>query len=400
MDIDNIEKYGKLKGLNLIGTGDFTHPLWLQEMKEKLKPVDGTGFYQHEDKDVFFMLTAEISLIYTQDGKGRRVHHVLFAPNFGVVDQVNELLLKYGRMDYDGRPIFGKLPSYELVEKLMQISKDIMVVPAHIWTPWYAMFGSMSGFDRPEDCFKDQLKNIHALETGMSSDPKMNWRISYLDKFTLLSNSDSHSPWINRMGREANVFETNMNYKDVIDVIKKGDRKKFLYTIEVDPGWGKYHWDGHRNCDVCLSPKETKKHKGICPVCGRKLTIGVEYRVEELADRKEGFVKENHIPYKTLIPLSELVGFVYGIKSFSKKVWQESEKMIDSFGSELNVLLDVPEEKLKDVANEKLVKVIMLNREGKVKIKPGYDGVYGEIVLGNDAKIKKAQSNLMSYVKK
>jgi len=399
MDIENIERYGKMKGLNLIGMGDFTHPLWIKEMKDSLTEVSGTGLYRYQDEDIFFILSAEISLIYSQENKTRRVHHVLLAPSFEVVDQINAMLSRYGKLEADGRPIFGKFPSFEMVEKMMQISKDIMIIPAHIWTPWYALFGSMSGFDNIKDCFGDQLKHIYALETGMSSDPQMNWRVSQLDKFTLVSNSDSHSPWINRLGREANVLDTKMTYKDVIDVIKKGDKNKFLYTIETSPSWGKYHWDGHRDCKVSLSPKESKKYNDICPVCGKKLTIGVDNRVEQLADRKHGYVKDNAIPFKILLPLTELIAIFYNTQPYTKKVWGEAEKLITKFGSELNVLLESPEEGLSLTTNASIAELILRNREGKLKIQPGYDGVYGKVLLDEDIKIKQPQPSISRFIK-
>ncbi len=399
MDIENIERYGKLKGLNLIGAGDFTHPRWLKELKGNLQEVEGTGLYHYQDKDVFFMLSAEISLIYSQENKTRRIHHVLLAPSFEVVDQINHMLSNYGKLDVDGRPIFGKFPSFEMVDRMMQISKDIMIIPAHIWTPWYSLFGSMSGFNDIRDCFQDQLKNIHALETGMSSDPQMNWRISQIDKFTLISNSDSHSPWINRLGREANVFDTKMSYKDVTDAVRLGDKKKLLYTIETSPSWGKYHWDGHRDCKVSLSPKEARRYKNICPVCGKSLTIGVEHRVEDLADRQDGFVKENAIPFRTLLPLTELIAIFFNSQPYTKKVWDEANKMIEKFGSELNVLLDAHEEQLKLRTNENIVKLILRNREGKLKVQPGFDGVYGKLLLDEDVKSKQPQPSISSFIK-
>ena len=309
------------------------------------------------------------------------------------------MLSRYGKLEADGRPIFGKFPSFEMVEKMMQISKDIMIIPAHIWTPWYALFGSMSGFDNIKDCFRDQLKHIYALETGMSSDPQMNWRVSQLDKFTLVSNSDSHSPWINRLGREANVLDTKMTYKDVTDVIKKGDKNKFLYTIETSPSWGKYHWDGHRDCKVSLSPKESKKYNNICPVCGKKLTIGVDNRVEQLADRKAGYVKDNAIPFKILLPLTEIIAIFYNTQPYTKKVWGEAEKLITKFGSELNVLLESPEEALNLTTNASIAELILRNREGKLKIQPGYDGVYGKLLLDEDIKIKQPQPSISRFIK-
>jgi uncharacterized protein (TIGR00375 family) len=396
MNIENIEKFAKIKGLNLLGTGDFTHPIWLKELKGVLR--ENQGLYQYKDKNITFVLQAEVSSIYN-DGKTRKIHNVLLAPSFDIVDQVNEFLSKYGKLSADGRPILTRIDCAELTERLMGISKDIMVIPAHIWTPWFALFGSKSGFDRIEDCFKDQTKNIFALETGLSSDPAMNWRLSALDRFTLVSNSDSHSPWPSRIGREMNVFETEMSYKDVTDTIKAKDPKKFSYTIEVDPAWGKYHWDGHREHNIVMSPKEAIKHNNICPVCGRELTIGVEHRVEELADRPEGFVPENSIPFKKMIPLSEVIATAYSTQPFSKKVWAESMKIINEFGSELKVLLEVPEENLKIVANEKIVDLIMKNREGKLKVQPGYDGVYGKLVLNETEYIKQPQKRLDSFTK-
>jgi len=397
MDIENLERYAKVKGLNLLGTGDFTHPLWLDELKRNLK--EDNSFYHFNDSNIFFVLQAEVSNIYN-DGKTRKVHNVLLAPSFEIVDQINSFLSKYGSLASDGRPILTNIDCAEMTEKLIEISKDIMIIPAHIWTPWFSLFGSKSGFDRIEDCFKDQTKNIYALETGLSSDPAMNWRLSSLDRFTLVSNSDSHSPWPTRLGRELNVFETNMNYKDITNTIKAKDPKTFLYTIEVDPSWGKYHWDGHRNCDVCLSPKEAIKYRNICPVCRLELTIGVEHRVEELADRPEGFVLENSIPFQKIIPLSELIASVYSTQPFSKKVWTESSKIIKEFGSELNVLLKAPEENLKIVTSEEIVKIIIKNRNGELKIQPGYDGVFGKLVLNDSNYIKQPQKRLDSFIKK
>ncbi|OGI12189.1 DNA helicase UvrD [Candidatus Micrarchaeota archaeon RBG_16_36_9] len=393
MNIENLEKYAKVKGLNLLGTGDFTHPLWLDELKKSL--TEDNGLFHFKDKDVSFILQAEVSSIYN-DGETRKIHNVILAPSFEVVDQINDFLKNYGKLASDGRPILTKIDCAELVEKLINISKDIMIIPAHIWTPWFSLFGSKSGFDKIEECFKDQTKNIFALETGLSSNPQMNWRLSALDRFALVSNSDSHSPWPTRLGRELNVFETEMNYNGIINVIKEKNPKKFLYTVEVDPAYGKYHWDGHRNCNVSLEPKEAIKYNNICPVCGKPLTIGVLHRVEELADREEGFVPENSIPFKSLLPLSELISHVYNTQPFSKKVWEESMKLTNEFGSELNVLLNADEERLKLLINEKIVKIILDNREGRLKVQPGYDGVYGQII-SSDENISKTQKKIDSY---
>jgi uncharacterized protein (TIGR00375 family) len=393
MNIENLEKYAKVKGVNLLGTGDFTHPSWLDELKRNLR--ENNGLFQYKDKDMFFILQAEVSLIYN-DGKTRKIHNVILAPSFDIVDQINDFLKDYGKLASDGRPILTKIDCAELTERLMKISKDIVIIPAHIWTPWFSLFGSKSGFDKIEDCFKDQTKNIFALETGLSSDPEMNWRLSSLDRFTLISNSDCHSPWPYRLGRELNVFETKMNYKEIINTIKEKNPKKFLYTIEVDPSYGKYHFDGHRKCNVCLNPKESVKYKSYCPVCRRKLTIGVLHRVEELADRKEGFIPKNAIPFKTLLPLSELIATAYHTQTFSKKVWEEFNKLTKDFGSEFKVLLEVPREKLR--INERLANLIIKNRERKLKVQPGYDGIYGKLILNSNTSLKQPQKRLDSFL--
>ena len=300
LDIANLEKWAKVKGLNLLGTGDFTHPEWIKELKANISD-DGTGILKSKG-GMNFILQTEVSLIYSQGGKGRRVHNVLLAPSFDVVAQITEYFLKHGRIDYDGRPIF-KIPCDEMTYELKKISDDVEVIPAHIWTPWFSLFGSMSGFNSVEDAFKDQTKNIHALETGLSSDPPMNWRLSQLDKYSLVSCSDSHSFWPWRIGREATIFELKeLTYKGLIKALRT--KEGLLGTIEVDPAYGKYHFDGHRNCKICLSPKESIKLKDICPVCGKQLTIGVDHRVNELADREEGFKPKGAKDFKRLIPLS------------------------------------------------------------------------------------------------
>ncbi|MBU0461207.1 MAG: endonuclease Q family protein [Nanoarchaeota archaeon] len=379
LDIENIEKYSRQKGLDLVGTGDFQHPEWFVNLKKKLSETEaGSGIYQ--TKTGFnFILQTEISLIYTQDGKGRRIHQLILVPDFDTAEQVVDYLKKQGRIDYDGRPIF-KVHSYELVESLKQISKDIEVIPAHIWTPWFALFGSNSGFDSIKDCFHDQLKHVHALETGLSSDPAMNWRLSQLDAFNMVSFSDSHSYWPWRIGRESTVFDlTKLTYKNIISALATKDRtekNKISSTVEVDPSYGKYHEDGHRNCNIMMTPKEALKHKNICPVCRKPLTIGVHHRIDELADRPEGFKPANAIPFKTLIPLSEIIAVLVGKGIATRSVWTEYTKLM-KLGSEFDVLLKIPEAKLAEVVHPKIAETIMLNREGKIELKPGYDGVYG-----------------------
>ena len=399
LDIPNLEKWAQIKGVNLLGTGDFTHPEWIKELKKQLT-TDETGILK--TKAGFpFVLSTEISLMYSQDNRGRRIHNVVLAPDFEVVKQITDYLLTKGRIDYDGRPIFG-IPAPEFTESLMQISKNIEIIPAHIWTPWFGMLGSKSGFDSVEEGFKDQTKHIHAIETGLSSDPAMNWRLSKLDKFQIVSFSDLHSYWPWRLGREATVFDIKPTYDNIIKALRTG--KGISETIEVDPSYGKYHWDGHRQCGVCMAPKESIKLHNICPVCGRTMTIGVEYRVEELADRPEGYAPKDRPGFKTLMPLSELIATSLGVKQlYGKKVFEVYNKLIDAFGSEFAIVLEAPEEKIKELVSEKLSKLIIANRQGKIKVKPGYDGVYGETLVDGEeipktqytAKVK--QKNLLEF---
>ncbi len=373
LNIRNLEKYARLKGLNLLGTGDFTHPLWLKELKSELRE-DGTGILKTKT-DFNFVLQTEISLMYTQDGKGRKIHNVILAKNLDVVEQITEYLKKHGRVDYDGRPIFGiKCP--EFVENLKQIDKDIEIIPAHVWTPWFGLFGSNSGFDTVEECFKDQSKHIHALETGLSSDPAMNWRLSSLDKYTLISNSDLHSFWPWRIGRECNIFDLKeLNYDLLLNAIRT--KQGLVETIEVDPSYGKYHFDGHRNCNVCMSPNESLKNKDICPVCKRKLTIGVLHRVEELADRPAGFRPKDAVPFRSLIPLSEILSKLLDSGIATQKTWKAYYDLVNESRSEMDVLLDSSFDELKKTTNEKIAEAIINIRNGKIKIQPGFDGEYG-----------------------
>ena len=395
LTLQNIEKYARLKGINLIGTGDFTHPKWLSELKEYLTG-DGSGILT--SKTGFrFVLQGEISNIYTQDGKGRRVHTLLLAPNFDVVEQINSALLKKGRLDYDGRPIFG-FSCIELVEMMKGISDDIEIIPAHAWTPWYGIFGSMSGFDSVEDCFKEKTKHIYAIETGLSSDPAMNWRISKLDKYTLVSSSDAHSFWPWRLGREANVFDIKEDYGSLINAIRK--RKGFVKTIEVDPNYGKYHFDGHRNCNISMSPSESKKINEICPKCRQKMTIGVLSRVEELADRPSGYIPENAVPFISLIPLSEIISALLKSSVSSRKVWKEYYTLIKNFDNEFNVLLNAGKKEILKFTDEKIADAIIKNREGKIKFKPGFDGVYGELVFDETVKEKEISETQQAKTKK
>ena len=374
MDLYGLTKWAKIKGVNILGTGDFTHPLWFDELKSKLKE-ENYGIYSYNC--IYFILSSEISFIYNQNNKLRRIHLLIFAPSFEVAYKINRILEKYGNLSSDGRPTLGE-PIQKVIPQLWNLSEDIHVIPAHAWTPWYSIFGSKSGFDSIEEAFGDYSKYIFAIETGLSSDPPMNWRLSKLDKICLVSNSDAHSP--NKIGREANVFNCNLNYKDIFNAIKNQDKDKFLYTIEFFPEEGKYHFDGHRNCNISLHPKESIKLGKICPICGKPLTIGVLHRVEELADREEGYLP-NKIPYKNLVPLEEIIGQALNKDPSSPIVQREYIKITSNLGNELNILMDASLEDINRISGEKIAEGICLMRQGKIKIIPGYDGVYGKIVI-------------------
>ncbi|MBL7160279.1 MAG: DNA helicase UvrD [Candidatus Aenigmarchaeota archaeon] len=380
--LENLEKYARLKGVSLLGTTDFTHPKWISEIKAELTD-DGSGILKSKT-GFHFLPSTEIANFFTQGGKGRRVHNVILAPSLEVVDQITEALGNRGRLDYDGRPIFG-FSCIELVEMMRGIDKHIEVIPAHVWTSWMSCFGSKSGFDSIEECYGDQAKHIHAIETGLSSTPDMNWRLSALDKIQMVSFSDAHSFWPHRLGREATVFDVELSYANIINAIRTGVGLK--ETFEFFAEEGKYHWDGHRNCNIVMSPKEAMKVDSICPVCKKELTIGVEHRVEELADRPEGFKPDGAKPFKRLIPLSEIITLVQGGQPFSKKTWETYYKLTNAFGNEFTVLLDAGKKELEKATDKKIAKAILDVRDGRVKVNPGFDGVYGEPVL-EGAKMK------------
>ncbi|MEO0094444.1 MAG: endonuclease Q family protein [candidate division WOR-3 bacterium] len=374
MSIPKIAEYAKLKGIGMVGTGDFTHPEWLKELKEYLQFKDGI----YEYSGVRFVLSVEVNNIYTKDGKLRRIHNIIFAPDFQTAEKINNFLCRFGKLEVDGRPTLS-LATDEMLKALLDISPDIFLVPSHIWTPWFSLFGSNSGFDSIEECFGSLSDKVFALETGLSSDPAMNWRLSCLDRFTLISNSDAHSP--NRLGREANVFSEGLNYQGLKSVLESKDRSKFLYTIEFYPEEGKYHYDGHRRCQVRLSPKEARLNNNLCPVCSRSITVGVLHRVEMLADRPEGFIPENKIPYKNLIPLEEIIAEAIGVGRETVGVKNEYMRLCKLFGSEFEILLNTPIEELKNNTQEKIALGIEKARKGNVIINPGYDGEFGTIKL-------------------
>jgi uncharacterized protein (TIGR00375 family) len=389
MCIPEIARYSKIKGLNLVGTGDFTHPQWLKEINETLTPEADTGLFKltkNVDSPVRFMLTTEVCTIFDYKGDSKKVHHVILTPSMETAIQINESLKRFGDLASDGRPTLN-MTAPQLVEQVTAVSSDNMIFPAHAWTPWFSIFGAFSGFDSMEDCYQDMTKHIHALETGLSSDSPMNWRLSKLDRFTLLSNSDCHSFWPWRIGREANVFELEkFTYQEVTGAIKSNDPARFKFTIQVDPAYGKYHWTGHRNCKVSLSPQEAIKFGNICPVCRRKLTKGVEQRVEELADRPINFKREGAPGFLRLLPLSEIIAAVLGTESPSTQaVWRNYNLLVEKFGNEYTVLIDTSMEALVKVVDAPIAEAVVKVRNGTAKVTPGYDGVYGQLVLGVDA---------------
>jgi uncharacterized protein (TIGR00375 family) len=389
MTIEEIARFAIIKGLNLVATGDFTHPKWLREIRETLAPEENTGLFRvasNSNSSVRFMLTTEVSTIFDFENEAKKVHHVILTPSVEVVVQINDALKKYGDLGADGRPTLS-MTAPHLVEEVMQTSSENMIFPAHAWTPWFSVFGAFSGFDSVEECYQDMTRHIHALETGLSSDPPMNWRLSKLDRFALVSNSDSHSFWPWRIGREANVFELDeISYPEVVGAVRSKDPARFKFTIETDPAYGKYHWTGHRNCNVSLSPQEAKKLANICPVCRRKLTMGVEQRVEELADRPAGF-RPNNVPgFRRLLPLSEIIATVLNVDSPSTQaVWNIYNLLIDKFGNEYTVLIDASKDALNEVVNAQVADAILRVRTGSVSVVPGYDGVYGKLILGESA---------------
>ncbi len=376
MEVPVLAEVGKEKGIQLLGTGDFTHPMWLKELKEELEydPESGLYVYKNDPAGPRFVLTSEVSLIFSQgEKKNRRVHLVLIAPNFEVAEEINLYLSKLGSLIADGRPTFG-ISCEKLALELLRISKEILIIPAHVWTPWYSLFGAFSGFDSIEEAFGEATPYIYAIETGLSSDPEMNWRISKLDHLTLISCSDAHSPA--KLGREATAFFLPLTYSNMVQQIKTG---KLAFTIEFYPEEGKYHYDGHRACKVCLSPKETQELGYRCPKCGGPITIGVLHRIETFADREEGFMPENKPLSVHLIPFVEIISEVFKVNPQTKTAQKLYRQYVEKVGTEFDVLLKTELEVLKKLFPEKLYEAIKRMREGRVFVKPGYDGEYGSV---------------------
>jgi uncharacterized protein (TIGR00375 family) len=379
MEVKALALWAKRKGIKLLGTGDFTHPLYFLDLKSKLNPLGNGLFVLKEELDgTHFMLTAEVSNMYSQGGKSRRIHTLIFAPSFEVVEKINARLSKYGKTGSDGRPIFG-FSAKDLLKMILDLSPECLLIPAHAWTPWFSIFGANSGFDSIQECYEEESKHIRAIETGLSSDPEMNWRLSALDDITLISNSDAHSP--GKIGREANVFNCDLSYRAITEAIRRKDPRRILYTIEFFPEEGKYHYDGHRNCNILFSPQETRKHKSICPVCGKRLTVGVMNRVDELADRPEGAVPPKAIPALRTVPLDEIIADILGVGTNASSVEKEYLRLVEKGGSEFEILLELSPEQLSSFTPPNILEGILRVREGRLKITPGYDGVFGKVEI-------------------
>jgi DNA helicase II / ATP-dependent DNA helicase PcrA len=391
MNISSLYKWGKIKGINIIGTGDFTHPQYFEELQEKLEPAEEGLFRLKKkfakeqdnqiaqnlrDQEIRFILTVEISNIYKRHGSARRLHNIVIMPSFEAVSEFNSRLGRIGNLKSDGRPILG-LDSRDLLEIVLETDDNAYFIPAHIWTPWFAMFGSKSGFDSIEEAFGDLADEIKTVETGLSSDPFMNWRLSQLDGVTLVSNSDAHSPA--KMGREANIYQGKMDYKSLIHAMKTGN-EDWVGTIEFFPEEGKYHADGHKKCGVNLRPEKTKKLNGICPKCGKQLTIGVLNRVSELADRSADHKPKNHKTVEYIIPLAEMIAEIEGVKSTnSKTVQTKYNEMLVKLGDEFSILRSVPVDEIKKHGFERMSLAIEKMRKKDVHVVPGYDGVFGVV---------------------
>ncbi|OIO47886.1 MAG: DNA helicase UvrD [Candidatus Portnoybacteria bacterium CG06_land_8_20_14_3_00_39_12] len=401
MDLEVLDKWAQIKGVHVLATGDFTHPQWFSDLKSKLIPAE-PGLFKLKSSAIAlgkhnpalsnlpsisqkqptrFILSAEISCIYSKNNRTRKIHLVILSPDFDTVDKINTYLGWIGNLKSDGRPILG-LDAQEAAKIVFNVNPECVIIPAHIWTPWFSLFGSKSGFVDIEECFEKYTKNIFALETGLSSDPKMNWRWSRLDKYALVSNSDSHSPA--RIGREANQFDCDLSYRGIVNALKNKASKQFLQTIEFFPEEGKYHYDGHRLCKVVFSPQETKKAKGLCPKCGKPVVVGTMSQIDDLANRPLGEKPKYAVDYQNLIPLQEIVGAALGLGAGTKAVWQEYKELINYFGTEFNVLLNATESQISATSNSQIAEAMRRVRQGQVKIAPGYDGEYGKIKIFDD----------------
>lgn len=385
--LEYLDLWARKKGISIIGTGDFTHPTWREELKEKLVPAE-EGLYCLKEASVLaesrryggkaprFVISGEISSIYKKNHKVRKVHNVLLLPGLEDAEKLSKKLETIGNIHSDGRPILG-LDSHDLLEIMLELCPEGILIPAHIWTPHFSLFGAFSGFDTMEECFEDLTPYIHAVETGLSSDPPMNWRLSALDRFQLISNSDAHSPA--KLGREANLLDIDLSYQGLYEAIQQG--KGLEGTIEFFPEEGKYYFDGHRKCHLCLTPGEAEAYGGICPICGKKITIGVEHRVLQLSDRVDGTERKNKKPFENLVPLPEVIAGAAGKTPASKKVQEQYENMLQTLGTEFDILRKIPVEEIRRQEGYLVAEGIRRLRAGQVKRTPGFDGEYGTISL-------------------
>jgi len=395
MNLENLYKWAQLKGISVLGTGDFTHPVWFSEIEKKLEPAEPGLFklkkkYRIEmDKEipelcknpVRFMLSVEISNIYKKNDKVRKVHSLIYSPDLASAGRLNKALDQTGNIKSDGRPIIG-MHTKDLLKMALDSSEDNVLIPAHIWTPWFSVLGAASGFDSIEECFEDLTHHIFALETGLSSDPPMNWMISDLDRFVLVSNSDAHSP--SKLAREANIFTCGLSYFEMMETLRNKKKNGFAGTLEFFPEEGKYFYDGHRNCQQRMSPEETMSKDGKCPQCGKKVTVGVLHRVSVLADRKRGFEPKSSFGFESSIPLAEIIAGIYCCGVNTKKVSKEYMSLLEQFGSELYILRNCPPSDLKQAGFEVLADSLKRMRSGKVSVTEGYDGEFGIIDVVNN----------------
>jgi uncharacterized protein (TIGR00375 family) len=397
MSPEAIWKWAQIKGIGVVGTGDFTHPGWLKELSEKIKP-SGNGLFKLKKEyesngvpescksEVSFILSAEISCIYRKNDRTRKVHSLILVPDFSDAARINLALSRIGNLKADGRPILG-LDAMELLKTVMDLCPSAVFIPAHAWTPHFSVFGAVSGFDSLEECFEDYTPFINAIETGLSSDPAMNWRLSALDNITLISNSDAHSP--SKMGREANIFDAEKSFSAISNSMRT--REGFLGTIEFFPEEGKYHYDGHRACAISLSPEETIRQGYLCPKCGKRVTVGVLHRVEKLADRPQGYKPESMPPYYSLIPLVEVIAETIGVGVASKKVDMEFQRLIQVLGNEFTILMDAPIHGIEQASSPLIGEAISRVRSGRIHVAPGYDGEYGKIKIFDAAERKEVR---------
>ncbi len=405
LTLSNLSAWSRAKGIDVLATADFTHPAWLKEIKTKLEPAedglfklqskyteeDGEGNYiaapkAKGERDMRFILSTELCCIYKKNDATRRLHLVVLSPTIEAVKKLVKYLEGQGRnLKSDGRPILG-MDAKEIVKMALDADNRCEVIPAHAWTPWFSVFGSKSGFDSLEECFDELTQHIHAVETGLSSDPPMNWRLSELDDVMLVSNSDAHG--LRNLAREANVFELDkISYDDILNPIRKHDAERFKYTIEFFPEEGKYHTDGHRKCQFQCEPEETEKLGGKCPKCAKPLTRGVLGRVHELADRKEGKRPNNYPDFKHIVPLEEIIADSLGKTKAAKTVFATYKDMVEKLGPEFDILLDIPEGELVSAAPRRVAEGIMRMRAGNVVVRPGYDGEYGTVKVFEDNEV-------------